>query len=138
MKYYITPNAASKLGYDFIIEDENGVRTSIALTRKTTDGYIHLPAQYHEILNRKLLKYTDFEGKGEYEITRREGRTINRSVTTGVTTTTKKTKNIEEYLTEDELKVYNELIAKAQYRAKKAQLEAQIEELKAQLAEAQA
>lgn len=138
MKYFITPNAASKHGYDFIIEDENGERITIELTRITSDGYIHLPQAYHEVLNRKLLKFTDFEGKGEYEITRREGRSINKSETKGVTTSTKKVKDIEEYLTEDELKVYNELIAKAQYRAKKAQLEAQIEELQRQLAEAQA
>lgn len=139
MKYFITPNTASKHGYDFIIEDENGERTTIELTRITSDGYIHLPQEYHEVLNRKLLKFTDFEGKGEYEITRREGRSINRSTTVGVTTSTKAPKkNIEEWLTEEEKAIYNDLIAKAMRRAKKAQLEAQIEELKAQLAEAQA
>ena len=139
MKYFITTNSASKHGYDFIVEDENGARTSIELTRKTTDGYIHLPDQSHEVLNRKLLKFTDFEAYDEYEITRREGRSINRSTTTGVTTSTKAPKkNIEEWLTDDEKAIYMDLIAKAERRAKKAQLMAQIAELEKQIAEAQA
>lgn len=133
MKYFITPNAASKHGYDFII-DNDGERTAIELTRKTTDGYIHLPEAYHETLNRKLLKFTDFEGKGEYEITRREGRTISQSNTTPKTPT----KGWVEYLTDEEKALYEQLKAKAEKRAQAAKLKAQIAALEAQLTEAQA
>ena len=74
MKFYITPNSKSKHGYDLIVDNDGEMKT-IELTRKTGDGYIHLPAEYHEILNRKLVKFTDFEGQEMYEVTRREGTT---------------------------------------------------------------
>lgn len=74
MKFYITPNNQSKHGYDLIVDNDGEMKT-IELTRKTGDGYIHLPAEYHEILNRKLVKFTDFEGQEMYEVTRREGTT---------------------------------------------------------------
>lgn len=74
MKFYITPNNQSKHGYDLIVDNDGEMKT-IELTRKTGDGYIHLPTEYHEILNRKLVKFTDFEGQEMYEVTRREGNT---------------------------------------------------------------
>jgi hypothetical protein len=72
MKFFITPNSQSKHGYDLIVENDDGTTKRIELTRKTGDGYIHLPAEYHEILNRKLVKFTDFEGQEMYEVTKRD------------------------------------------------------------------
>lgn len=134
MKFFITPNSQSKHGYDFIIDD-NGARTIIELTRKTTDGYIHLPAEYHDALNRKLLKFTDFEGKGEFEITRREGRTISQSAPT---TSKKSASNYEDYLEGADKEAFLALIAKAKRKMETEKLKAQIAALEAQLAEAQA
>jgi hypothetical protein len=82
MKFYITPNNQSKHGYDLVVDNDGEMKT-IELTRKTGDGYIHLPAEYHEILNRKLVKFTDFEGQEMYEITRREGNARTTSKSSG-------------------------------------------------------
>lgn len=134
-KFYITPNASSKHGYDFIIDDD-GIRTTIELTRKTGDGYIHLPQEYHETLNRKLLKFSDFEGKGEYEITRRDGRLIN---STSVSTTPKApSKGLEEYLDNDDKVLYLALIEKAMKNKKRMELMAEIERLSAEIADMEA
>lgn len=136
-KFYIISNAASKHRYDFIV-NENGEEKRIELTKKTTDGYLHIPAEYHDELNMRLIRMAILEGQdGPIEIERREGR--------GPSTKTqpsKKENGIEMYLTEDELKVWNELKAKAEARAKiakaKAIAEAAQAEYERMLAEAQA
>lgn len=89
MKFFITPNSQSKHGYDLIVENDDRITKRIALTKKTGDGYIHLPAEYHEILNRKLVKFTDFEGQDMYEVTRRDGTARNVKKPEGVATVAK-------------------------------------------------
>jgi ribonuclease HI len=136
-KYYITSNAASKHGYDFIVND-NGDEKRIELTKKTTDGYLHIPAEYHDELNMRLIRIAILEGQeGLIEIQRREGR--GHSVKSD---SSKVTKGIEAYLNEEELKMWNELKTKAEARMKIAQAKAFAEaaqrEYERLLAEAQA
>ena len=73
MKYYIQPNTAARHGYEFVVAHDDGHEEIIAMNRKTTDGYIHIPTDYIDAVNRKLVKFTDFEGKGRWEVTYRDG-----------------------------------------------------------------
>lgn len=127
MKYFIVSNSQSKHGYDFVIENDNGERQTIELTRKTTDGYIHIPAEYHETLNRKLVKFTDFENVDCYEVTRRES--VNRNVVSSKVSS----KSLEDYLSPEDKEVYLSLVKKAMKNKEIEMLKSQIDALQSKL-----
>lgn len=74
-KFFINPNPQTKHGYEFIVEHDDGTVEVHPMNKKTGDGYIFVPEMFISELNRKLVKFTDFEGKGKYEVTIREGKT---------------------------------------------------------------
>jgi hypothetical protein len=73
MKYFIKRNPMAKHGYEFLVESDDGSTIVVPMNKKTGDGYIFVPTEYVEALNRKLVKFSDFEGVDLYEVTRREG-----------------------------------------------------------------
>lgn len=73
MKYYIRRNPMAKHGYEFVVKSDDGSMNVVPMNKKTGDGYIFVPTEYVEAVNRKLVKFSDFEGVDLYEVTRREG-----------------------------------------------------------------
>lgn len=135
MKYQITPNASAKHGYDFVVLNDSGASTRIELTRKTTDGYLHIPAEYQDVLNRKLIKISDFEGKGVYEVTRREGAARSPKSSDSSPKSSDLMTKAEKYLTADELEILRGFIAKIDKEVAKEALRAEIAANQAKLAE---
>lgn len=139
MNTYITTSTTTTTGYELRIAHNDGTVDVLpiektALEKKTGINWLVLP---ENPTNRKLLNPKKMEGKTSLELSIKEpGRTG-----TNITPTTTK-KGIEEYLTEDELKVWNELKAKAEFRANLAKAKAVAEAAQAEyerlLAEAQA
>lgn len=143
MKYFIQPNASAKHGYEFVVQDDAGNETIFAMNKKTGDGYIFVPEQFVEPLNRKLVKFTDFEGKGKYEVMRRDGTTRQSN---GPKSTPAPKKSLAErgnILTdENDKKLWQELCKKIEHAeliaAAKAELDAKMAAYNKLLEEAQA
>lgn len=137
MKVFIKRNPQSKHGLDLVEMNDDVIVKTIELTSKTTDGYIHIPKEYWEKFNRRLVKIANI---GEsYELTWYD-RAQRQSSEQTTTPTTKS--NIEEdateYLTEDEASTFKKLLAKIEKAKMRAKLEAEIaklEELKKQYEE---
>ena len=132
MKTTIRRNASTKFGYEWVEIHEDGTENVIALTKKTTDNYLHLP---ENSFNRKLIGIAFLDKQSdEWEVTTREPK-----IKTTTTTMTHR-KGLEEYLEGDDKTTYLALVEKAIANREKrkndpvAKLNAQIEKLKAQLA----
>lgn len=142
MKYFIQPNASAKHGYEFVVQDDAGNETIFAMNKKTGDGYIFVPEQFVEPLNRKLVKFTDFEGKGKYEVTRRDGATRQSNGAKSTPTPKKTLAERGNVLEGDDKKLWQELCKKIEraelIAAAKAEVEAKMAAYNKLLEEAQA
>lgn len=115
MKYYAQFNKEAKHNYELVCVDDNGNETIIALNKKTTDNYLHMPECVVNDTNRRLVSITMIEKANvdRFEITAREykePRTLNVAPKKG----------LEEWLEGDDKEMFLALVEKA----KKAREEA--------------
>ena len=107
MKFFVVKNSVSKFGYDFVVKnDDDEIEKIIELTSKTTDGYLRIPAEYHDEIGKKMVRMsilTDDEieiekGKKVYS----ENQTQNQSKMTEIDFAKK-------YLPDDDFQLYMKL-----------------------------
>lgn len=125
----IRKSTNARFGYEYVTIDAEGRETIVALNKKTTDNYLHLP---ENPFNRKLIGIAFLEKQGDqWEVTPREAKTK----TTTNATTKPKTLALEEYLEGDDKELFLALKAKALANMEKAKLLAEIAKLQAELEE---
>lgn len=130
MKTIITTNPASQFGYQITFDGQTHDVLGIVDDGKT----LKLPENPS---NRKYYAIKKvIEAGGTVELTYKETKTFGPRDPN--TTPKAPTKGWTEFLTDEEKALYEELKAKAEYRAKVAQLKAQIEADQARLAELEA
>lgn len=131
-KTIIRKSTTARFGYEWVEITENGENV-IALNKKTTDDYLHLP---ENPFNRRLIgiKFLDKQGD-EWEVTYRDAKP--RTTSTTPKTTTPKN-DIREFMTDDEKAIYDDLMKKVENRMKRAAIIAQIEALQKELGEEEA
>jgi len=122
MKTYITRNAEAKFGYQILFNDQAFDVLDILDDGKT----LKLPENPS---NRKYFSIAKVEAAGgTIELSYKESKSFGPRTSTTSTTPKAPTKGWMEYLTDEEKAIVEEIKAKAEKRAKKAQLMAQIEE----------
>jgi predicted RNA-binding protein with RPS1 domain len=121
MRFYVKFNDKCKHNYElFIVDDDNNTRT-VELTSKTTDGYLRLPEECTKVTNRKMIAIKQLEqSDGDFELTIKELNEKSQKVT-------KSTTNWQQYLTDDERAIFDELKSKCELRMKKNSILSQIE-----------
>ena len=132
-KVIIRKSMNSVTGYELVvIENDNENIINIDATYKNEPFTLILPENPS---NRKYFnsKKVDKNG-GEIELTYKESRTITKSEKSESTPRISKSK-ILEYLTEDEMKIYQELMEKAEKRMKREMILKEIEKLQKELDE---
>lgn len=128
MKTYITRNTEAKFGYQIVFDDKAHEILDIVDDGKT----LKLPENPS---NRKYFSIAKVEAAGgTIELTYKESKTFGPRTNESSTPKTS-TKGWTEYLTDEEKAIFDELKAKAEKRAKKAQLKAQIEQWQKEMAE---
>ena len=133
MKTIITTNPNTPTGYELRVVHDDGIVEVTPIEKITHDGKsLILP---ENPANRHFWALSRLDGK-DVELSYKESKTFGPRDPNATPKTT--TSKWAEYLTEDEKKIYEELVAKAQRRMKAEQLKAQIAALEAQLSEAQA
>lgn len=139
--YYVQRNQEAKHGYELVTIDDAGNEKIVALTRKTTDNYLHMPEECAKATNRRLISIAMIEKANvdRFEVTYREyrePRVLGPKTNDGTTKTA--TKDWADHLTDEEKVVYEELKAKAERRAQIAALKAQMAADQARLAKLEA
>ena len=135
MKTYITTNPSTPTGYEVQVVHEDGHIDATPIVELVDDGRtLKLPANPSNRKYYNLKKVMSSEGP--VELTYKETRTLGNTSTP--TTTKAPTKGWVEYLTDEEKVIYDELKAKAEYRAQVAALKAQIAADQKRLAELEA
>lgn len=133
-KTIIRKSTSARFGYEWV-EIVDGNETVIALNKKTTDDYLHLP---ENPFNRRLIGLNFLAKQGdEWEVTYRDAAPR----TPSATTTPKK--GLEEYLEGEDRETYLKLVEKAKanrdaQKAKpktKAELMAELEALQTLVAQ---
>ena len=129
MKVYLTSNPSTELGYELKIVADDGTETFQPIKGFAKDGSIHLdpsnPSGREWVTRAKIEK-----AGGILELIPREKR-AQKSESSPKTSS----KGWSQYLTEDELKVIQELKEKALKRMKADKIRSQIEALQAMLDE---
>ena len=141
MKTYITKSENAATGYELRIVHDNG-EVEVKYIETTYKGEPKTLVLPENPSNRKYFNSDKVDkAGGTIELTYKESKTLGQKVSEGKPAT-KKIDAIEQYLTEDELKVWNELKEKAQLRATLAKAKAEAEAAQAEyerlLKEAQA
>lgn len=128
MKYYTQFNQNAKHNYELVCVDDNGNETIVALNKKTTDNYLHMPECVVNDTNRRLISIAMIEKSNcdRFEIVAKEYKAPR-------VLTTSPRKGLEEYLNEDDKKLFLELVEKA----KKAREEANKKQPMSKLEKAQ-
>lgn len=118
MKYYVQFNEQAKHKYELVVVDEVGNEEIVALNKKTTDNYLHLPEDCVNATNRRLISIAMIEKANvdRFEITEKEFKAPR---VLGPKTDTNR-KQLEDYLEGEEREMFIELLEKA----KKAREEA--------------
>lgn len=132
MKTYLTNNPDTELGYELICVADDGTTTHHPeyVKELNKDNYFHLDPSNPS--GREWVAKSRFDkANGNLELVSREKRTL----TTKSTTQTPTSKGWTQYLTEDELKVIQELKEKAIKRMKANKIRTQIEALQKMLNE---
>ena len=115
MKYYIQKNAQAKHGYELVKMSDNGDVEIIALNKKTTDNYLHLPEEVVTATNRRLIGMALLAKEGDmYELTTKEPHEPRKLAPSG------NGKKLLEYATDEERKTIEAIIAKCKERREKA------------------
>lgn len=130
MKTFIKSNPAADLGYEVVVVNDDGTTNSINVLG-VKDGYIHLPQNpsgREWVTVQKIEKH-----EGELELIPREKRILGPR-NDSPTKVTQKTTWID-VLTEDELKIFNELKSKAEKRLKRKAIEDEMATLTKRLQE---
>lgn len=130
-KVIIRKSENSVTGYELVvIENDNENVINIDATYKNEPFTLILPENPS---NRKYFnsKKVDKNG-GEIELTYKESRTLTKSEKSESTPRVSKSKLLD-YLTEEELKIYEELMEKAEKRMKRESIKRQIAELEKEL-----
>lgn len=110
MKVFAKATTTNQYGLELVITDDNNVTTAIAPDKIATDGLAyHFPANPAGREWLFVKKWNEKAVNGVLELKPHVERSLNPSPKTP-------TKPLLEYLTEDEKKVYDELIAKAKAR----------------------
>lgn len=104
MKYSVRKNSAAKYGYDFVITHDDGHEEIKPITSKTTDGYLKLPDNpMWKMARISLLEETE----GDLVLTEKRP-------TRQTNGTTKPNGRWLEYVTKDDLKLLEEIKARAE------------------------
>lgn len=124
MKYFIQQNPQSKYGYELVKVADDGQETVEQLNRKTPDHYLYLPDDVKADTNRTFIgiNLLNKTNSYRYELTPKEYRAPR---VLGSYTNGEPRKKLEDYLTDDEKAIIEDLMTKAKARreeeAKKAQ-----------------
>lgn len=133
MKTYLVSNPNAELGYELKIVDDNGDVTFQPIKGFAKDGSIHLDPSNPS--GREWVTKAKFDKgavDGQFELVPREKRAQGTTKTEKPTTTSR---GWTEYLTEDELKVIEDLKQKAMARKQAESIKAKIAALTALLPE---
>lgn len=115
MKYFITPNTLTKHGFELIKVDENGIETVVALDKKTADDYLYLPDDVVKATNRRLIGINGIKKANveRYELTVKE---YHEPRVLGPRDNSQPRKKLEDYLTDEEKAIIEDLMNKAKAR----------------------
>lgn len=130
----IRKSTTSTTGYELVIV-QNGQET-VHLLNDRPKNEPHTLILPENPSNRKYFNDLKVDkAGGQIELSYKETRTIGPKDPTKTTTPKSPKPSILEYLTEDERKIYDDLIRKAEFRMKREELKRLIEETEKELAE---
>lgn len=124
MKYYVNINLRAKHGWELQCEDGR----ILPLNIKTTDNYLKMPDEVVAATNRKYVSIAALDKTdGSYEV---EPKAVASS--SGSRTTKSSIESLEEYLEGEDLKLFKQLVAKANNVKALALAKAEAERAKAE------